>query len=437
MSQTQEMNFEQTVEYILNIRHRSDIKGLTRMRRFMALLGNPQDQLKYVHITGTNGKGSTTAMHNSVLTKAGYKAGMFVSPYVLEFRERIQIGGKMIPKEDLVRTVAKIKPVIDQMYAEGDGPVQFEVVTAIGFVYFCEQKCDIVCLEVGIGGERDSTNIIHEPLAAVFANIAFDHTNMLGNTLEAIATQKAGIIKGHCAVIAYPQMDPEALGAIMEKCAVCGATLIQGNRRGAQVLSRSVMGTRFSYDGLEIDLPLLGEHQVCNAINVVETAKALRTKGFAITDDHILAGIQDTRFPARAEVLGQNPLVILDGAHNDNGAAALEDVIALAVTRQDGTKRPLAVIMGMMRDKDYTKAVARIASHADYFIAVTPSLEYRALAKEELVLSAQPYCAHTELGDGFRSAYERAVSLVGEQGVVVICGSLYLATDMRSAILGG
>lgn len=136
-------------------------------------------------------------------------------------------------------------------------------------------------------------------------------------------------------------------------------------------------------------------------------------------------------------MLGQNPLVILDGAHNDNGAAALEDVIALAVTRQDGTKRPLAVIMGMMRDKDYTKAVARIASHADYFIAVTPSLEYRALAKEELVLSAQPYCAHTELGDGFRSAYEQAVSLVGKEGVVLICGSLYLATDMRSAILGG
>ena len=154
------MNFEQTVDYIINLRHRSDIKGLSRMRRFMELLGNPQDRLSYIHITGTNGKGSTTAMLNSILTCAGYRAGMFVSHYVLEFRERIQIGGEMIPKEELVRIVQKIKPVIDRMYEEGDGPVQFEVVTAIGFVYFVEQKCDVVCLEVGIGGLKDSNNII-------------------------------------------------------------------------------------------------------------------------------------------------------------------------------------------------------------------------------------------------------------------------------------
>ena len=209
------MNFEETVDYIINTRHRSDIKGLARLGRFMVLLGNPQDQLSYIHITGTNGKGSTTAMLNSVLKHAGYKAGMFVSPYVLEFRERIQINGEMIPKDDLVCIVAKIKPVLDKMYEEGDGPVQFELVTAIGFVYFAEQKCDVVCLEVGIGGERDSTNIIHDPLVAVFANIAFDHVNMLGNTIEEIAQKKAGIIKGRCTAVAYPEMDFSALAVIM------------------------------------------------------------------------------------------------------------------------------------------------------------------------------------------------------------------------------
>lgn len=436
MALPEKMNFEQTVDYILNIRHRSEHKGLDRMRRFMELLGNPQDQLQYVHITGTNGKGSTTAMLNSVLKHAGYKAGMFVSPYVLEFRERVQIGGEMIPKEELVRIVAQIKPIIDRMYAQGDGPVQFEVVTAIGFVYFAQQKCDIVCLEVGIGGARDSTNVIREPLVAVFGNIAFDHTNMLGNTLGAIAAQKAGIIKGRCTAVAYPQMDPEALGEIMEKCARCGATLVQGNRQAAKVLSRSIEGTRFAYGGLELSLPLLGEHQVCNAINVIEAARALREKGFAIRDEDIAEGIRATRFPARAELLGRNPLVILDGAHNDDGAKALEDVVSLAVNREDGSRRTLAVIMGMMRDKDYVRAVARIAPHADSFIAVTPSLEYRALPKEELAKAAQPYCEHTEVSESFRGAYERAIELAGKDGVVVICGSLYLATDMRTAILG-
>lgn len=436
MSLSTAMNFEETVEYILNIRHRSDIKGLARMRRFMGLLGNPQDTLSYIHITGTNGKGSTTAMLNSVLKHAGYKAGMFVSPYVLEFRERIQINGEMIPKEDLVRIVSEIKPVIDRMYEEGDGPVQFEVVTAIGFTYFAQQKCDVVCLEVGIGGERDSTNVIHEPLAAIFANIAFDHTNMLGNTLEAIATQKAGIIKGRCTAVAYPLMAPEALAVVMEKCAVCGARLVQGNRRAVQIHSCSIEGTAFSYGGLEIQLPLLGEHQVCNCLNVIETAKALREKGFGIKDEDIVEGIRTTHFPARAEILNRDPLVILDGAHNDDGAKALEDVLHLAVAKEDGSKRKLAVIMGMMRDKDYDKAVSRISAHADYFIAVTPSLEYRALPKEELVKSAEPHCPHTELGTSFRGAYERAVELVGADGVVVICGSLYLATDMRTAILG-
>ena len=414
------MNFEETVDYIINTRHRSDIKGLARMRRFMELLGNPQDQLSYVHITGTNGKGSTTAMLNSVLKHAGYKAGMFVSPYVLEFRERIQINGEMIPKEDLVRIVAKIKPVLDRMYEEGDGPVQFELVTAIGFVYFAEQKCDVVCLEVGIGGERDSTNIIHDPLVAVFANIAFDHVNMLGNTIEEIAEKKAGIIKGHCTAVAYPEMQPEALAVIMEKCASTGATLVQGNRKAVQIHGRSIEGTRFSYGDLEILLPLLGEHQVCNCLNVIEVIKALRTKGFAIRDEHILEGVRTTRFPA----------------HNENGITALEDVLALAITREDGSKRELAIIMGMMADKDCDKSVARISAHAQHFIAVTPSLTYRAMPKEDLVKLAEPYCAHTEVNDSFRGAYERAAELVGADGVVIICGSLYLATDMRNAILG-
>ena len=430
------MNFEETVDYIINTRHRSDIKGLARMRRFMELLGNPQDQLSYIHITGTNGKGSTTAMLNSVLKHAGYKAGMFVSPYVLEFRERIQINGEMIPKDDLVRIVAKIKPVLDRMYEEGDGPVQFELVTAIGFVYFAEQKCDVVCLEVGIGGERDSTNIIHDPLVAVFANIAFDHVNMLGNTIEEIAQKKAGIIKGRCTAVAYPEMDFSALAVIMEKCAATGATLVQGNRKAVQLHGRSIEGTRFSYGDLEILLPLLGEHQVCNCLNVIEVVKALRTKGFAIRDEHIAEGVRTTRFPARAEILAKDPLTILDGAHNENGITALEDVLALAVTKEDGTKRELAIIMGMMADKDCDKSVARIAAHAQHFIAVTPSLTYRAMPKEDLVKLAEPYCVHTEVNGSFRGAYERAAELVGKDGVVIICGSLYLATDMRNAILG-
>lgn len=428
------MNFEQTVDYIINLRHRSDIKGLARMRRFMGLLGNPQDKLRYIHITGTNGKGSTTAMLNSILTCAGYKAGMFISPYVLEFRERIQIGGQMIPKEDLVRIVAQIKPVIDQMYREGDGPVQFEVVTAIGFIYFAEQKCDVVCLEVGIGGLRDSTNIIHEPLAAVFTNIGLDHTNMLGNTPGEIAAHKAGILKGKCPAVAYPRMDPEALAALMEKCAENGNPLVQGNFSSAAVAveKSGIDGTVFSYGGMEIHLPLLGEHQICNAITAIETVRVLSRAGIQVSDEQIVKGTELVRFPARAEILSKHPLTILDGAHNDNGAEALENTLKQVMQE----KKRLIAIMGMMADKDCRKVVSRIAPLADAVITITPSLEYRAISKEELAEIAREYCRKVELGTGFRETYLRAAELAGEDGVVVICGSLYLATDMRAAILG-
>lgn len=404
--------------------------GLSRTLELLSRVGNPHEKLNYVHITGTNGKGSTTAMLNSILTCAGYRAGMFVSPYVLEFRERIQIGGEMIPKEELVRIVQKIKPVIDRMYEEGDGPVQFEVVTAIGFVYFVEQKCDVVCLEVGIGGLKDSTNIIREPLAAVIANIGLDHTNMLGNTVEEIAAQKAGIIKGKCPVCVYPGVDPKALAVIMEKCAENGSTLIQGNFRHADILRQDINGTVFTYNSLTIRLPLLGQHQVCNAINVIETVRAIRGAGFRVSDEQIVRGIGAVKFPARTEILCKNPLTIVDGAHNDNGAEALEAVI------KDILKdRPLVLIMGMMGDKDCQKVVRRLAALADAVIAVTPSLEYRALPKEELAKLAGEVCQRVELGDGFRQSWLRAAELIGEKGTIVICGSLYLATDMRDAVL--
>lgn len=425
------MNFEQTVDYIINLRHRSDVKGLARMRRFMELLGNPQDKLRYIHITGTNGKGSTTAMLNSILTCAGYKAGMFISPYVLEFRERIQIGGQMIPKDDLVRIVSQIKPVIDQMYEEGDGPVQFEVVTAIGFNYFAEQKCDVVCLEVGIGGLRDSTNIIQEPLAAVFTNIGLDHTNMLGNTPSEIAAHKAGILKGKCPAVVYPRMDLDALSALMEKCAEKGNPLIQGNFDHASMIQEGLDGTDFFYGGTAYHLPLLGRHQICNAINAIETIHAIQGSGIRVEEAQIARGLAEVKFPARAEILCRHPLTILDGAHNDNGAEALEAVLQ-EVLRNRG---PIAVIMGMMADKDCRKVVGRIAKLADVVIAVTPSLEYRALKSGELAEIAREYCGHVELGEGFRESFLRAGELAGENGAVVICGSLYLATDMRKTVL--
>lgn len=422
------MNYQQALGYIFSQPHTAGKKGLDRMRRLLALLENPQDKLKFVHIAGTNGKGSTTVMIASILKAAGYRVGSFVSPFVLEFRERIQLNGEMIPQEDLACLVEEIAPVIARMTEEGDPPMQFEVVTALGMLYFAREHCDVVCLEVGIGGRLDCTNVIDVPLAAVICSIGLDHVGMLGDTVTKIAREKAGIIKPGSTVVCYPALSMEALPVIMERCAQTGSRMVMGMISQMQVLERSLQGTVVSYRGLTFRIPLLGNHQLCNCVNAVETAFVLAEKGFAISEDQIVEGIEGARIPARAEVLSQKPLVLLDGAHNQSGAEALAELLMSLENKN------LVGIIGMLQDKDFERSAARIAACCKAIIAVEPPGP-RALSKEQMAGTVGKSCPQVETAENLQEACRRGLELAGTEGGLVVCGSLYLASQFRQVFL--
>ena len=258
------MNGTQAVEYIHSLRHRGKKSGLDKMRRLLQFLGNPQDRLKFIHVIGTNGKGSTSTMTANILTDCGYKTGLFISPFILDFRERMQIDGQMIAPEELAACVQEVKPFADQMEAAGECPTEFEMVTAAALVFFARQQCDIVVLEAGIGGRLDCTNVIETAVAAVICAIGLDHVQILGNTVEEIARDKCGILRDGLPCVCYPKQDTAALGVILEECARHGSRLIQANPAAAQIHSQTLAGTQLSYRGMQLSLPLVGPHQVCN-----------------------------------------------------------------------------------------------------------------------------------------------------------------------------
>ncbi|MEG2851528.1 MAG: folylpolyglutamate synthase/dihydrofolate synthase family protein [Hydrogenoanaerobacterium sp.] len=428
------MNYDEALEYIHAHKRFSGAPTLARMRKLMYLLGNPQSSLRFVHIAGTNGKGSTTAMTAAVLKNAGFKTGQYVSPFVLCFCERMQINGKMISENELAEIAEAVRRCEEVLAKKGEScrPTEFEVVTAIAFVWFARQKCDIVCLEVGLGGRFDATNVIEPPAVQIITAISLDHTAILGDSVEKIAYEKSGIIKG-ATVICYPLQPTNALAVIMEQCALCGASLIQPNINSVQHLGTSFFEPRFNYGGLTLQPSLLGEHQTCNAITVVEACRALRTVGFGISDENICNGIANTVFPARLEPLSREPVILLDGAHNPGGAEALES--ALLTLKSEGYKS-LTVLMGMLEDKDWQHSVERIARCADSFIAVTPC-NPRALAAEALAEHARLFCAHGMCAQSVASAAEAAARQLPRTGggALVVCGSLYLAAQLRPVLL--
>lgn len=421
------MNGEQAVEYIHSFPKMGKKSGLDRMRKLMDRLGNPQEKLKCVHIAGTNGKGSTTAMIASCLRKAGYRTGMYISPFILDFRERMQLNGEMIPLEELGELMTRISPILKEMEEEGDCPAEFEVVTAAAFCWFYEKKCDVVCLEVGLGGRLDSTNVISSSEVSVITSISFDHVKILGDTLEKIAFEKCGILKPNGTAVSYPAQDPEALAEIMRCCQEKENQLIIGNLSSVQVQEQGLTGTKFSYAGLQLDLHLPGGYQIKNAVTALEALFVLRRKGYEISDQQIEEGISAVRFPARMEVLGRDPAVILDGAHNPSGIQALTDAL------REFEVGSITAVMGMLADKDCEPAVQQIASISERFIAVTPDSP-RALSGEKLMEYAQPFCKNVCFENDLQKACDLALERTPKEGTILICGSLYLASDIRKIL---
>ncbi len=421
------MTYNDALSYIHSFRRFGKKAGLSKITRLLELLGDPQKKLTFVHVAGTNGKGSVVSMTASVLRQAGYKTGLFISPFVVDFTERMQINGAYIPPAELARVTAVVKQQVDIVTAELDAPSEFEVVTAVALYWFCEQNCDIVCLEVGIGGRFDPTNVINTPAVAVIANIGLDHTAILGDTLEQIAFEKAGIIKPRGTVVCYPTLPPEVMGVLFERAAAQNARVVQGNRSAARVVRDEVFATVVEYAGLTFTLPLAGAHQISNLICAVHAVLVLRQTGFAVSDAALVMGIATTRIPARMEVFAGSPTVVLDGAHNPQGAET-----AAAVASRVGTRRVL--LYSSLAEKDYRAALTRLAPVFDEII-VTRTQAVN--AQDETVLcelargQGIPCTVCGELTQALSLAKQRA----GKDGTVFVCGSLFLASEVRPLLL--
>ena len=414
------MNYEEALAYLNNYGWSNTKFGLSRTFELLAALGDPHKKLRFVHVAGTNGKGSTCAMLAQILQCAGYRTGLYISPYIQEFRERIQVNGKPIPEDRLSAITEKIAEISERME---EHPSHFEMITAIGMQYFCEEQCDIVVLEVGMGGEFDSTNVIDPPEVAVITNIGLDHTEYLGNTIEAIAATKGGIIKPGCSCVCY-NGDMRAVQVITDICRERNVPLVIPASYTIEPLESSLDGQRFTYRRQEHFLRLLGAHQLQNAAVVLEVIGLLREKGFEISKEAVAEGLRLVKWPARFEVLRRDPLFLLDGGHNPQCAEALT-----ACLREYLPGKKVTFLMGMLKDKDYPTVVDLVAPFAERFVCIRPHSP-RALDPAVLAELAKEHGIPAAAYEDAAAAVEYCRSLT--DCPVVAFGSLYAAGEIRT-----
>lgn len=414
--------------YIHNLKVFGEKPGLRRIRRLLQLCGDPQRGLRFVHVAGTNGKGTTTSLCAAACRAAGHKTGLFISPYVLCFRERMQIDGEMISESDLALYTARMAVFAEQMRREGEPPAEFEFVTAVAMLWFCEQRCDVVCLEVGLGGRFDATNAIDSPLVAVITAIGLDHMAILGDTVEQIAAEKCGILKPPAPAVVYPLQPGGVMGVVQTCAAAVGAPVVTPDLGQLRVRHSDLFGSDFTYKGLACRVNLGGRHQIYNAVTAIEALRQLRQQGLSLPDSAIREGFAALRFPARLEVLHEHPLVILDGAHNESGAVALAAAIA------ELPHRPLIGIAGVMRDKAAGEVLGAMGPLCRKIYCTAPGVP-RATSPEELAAAANTHTAQAIAVNSPPEALAAAVADAGVEGAVVIFGSLYLASEMRPIAL--
>ena len=416
------MNYEEALEYIHGISWTFCKPGLERISTLCKALGDPQKKLKFIHIAGTNGKGSTSAMLESVLRESGYKTGLFTSPYIRTFNERMRVDGENISDRELAEITEHVRPFADDMT---DKPTEFELISAIAFEYFSRNNCDVVVLEAGMGGRLDSTNGIDSALLSIITGIALDHTAFLGDTVEKIAAEKAGIIKCGCPVL-FGGEDEAAERVIRERAAEMNAPFSRVDRSSLTLHSQTLDGTIFDFDKYKnMQIRMLGSYQPRNAATVLSAINILKERGFSIPDIAISRGLEKTRWQARFEVISKDPLVIFDGAHNPEGIAAAVE----SIRHYFGNERVYA-LTGVLRDKDYNIIASDISKVASRAFTLTPD-NPRALSAEEYAevlkekgVEATPY-------PDIESALSAAREQAKRDGVPLICmGSLYLYSSI-------
>lgn len=414
------MDYQQSRAYIRDAeQYAGGAMDLTNIKELMKRLGNPQDQLKYIHVAGTNGKGSVIAYLYTTLMKAGYHVGRYISPSVYSYREKIETEGKPISREKFAEQTTRVAAVIEEMTAEGLAhPTPFEIETAVAFLFFAEEKCDPVILEVGMGGINDATNLITTTELAVLVPISMDHQSFLGNTISEIAEKKAGIIKPGSSVVTIGQ-ETEALEVIKKTGAEAGADVCVADVSEAEVLEADFTGQRFYYKGEEYTLSLAGSYQTENAVLALEALRILDERGYHTTLEQRKEGLWATRWNGRLTIIHKDPLFIVDGAHNPAAADMLEDSV-----RKYFKDRRLFFIMGVFKDKDYPYIIRKLCPYAEQIFAIETPDNPRALPAEELAKAIRPYNANVRAEKNIPRAVEELFEMAGKDDVILSFGSL-------------
>ena len=419
------MNVNEAIEYIHSVYWQGSTPGLHRVQALLDKMGNPEKKLKYVHIAGTNGKGSTASMTASILQKAGYRTGLYTSPYIYRFHERMQINGEQISDEDLVEITEMVKPLASSME---QSPTEFELVCCIAFEYFARKQCDVVVLEVGLGGAFDATNVIDTPEVAVITNIGLDHTDILGNTVEEIARTKAGIFKEGGQAVVYRGL-PGVEQVFEEVCAEKNVKLRKADFDSLKLKAHSLDGQVFDCgDRRNLVLPLLGDHQLHNASVVLSIIDSMIEQGWKISEENIYEGMRDVRWPGRFDIVSRDPLFIIDGGHNPQCIDALvkniEDYL---------TDRKVIALTGVLGDKDYADMYQPVMPLVDCFVCITPPSP-RKLEAEALAAHLSGAGANAIACDTVEAGVVKALELSGKDGVVLCFGSLYTIGAIKEAL---
>lgn len=419
------MNAEQAIAYIHSVCWKGSIPGLGRTQELLKKMGNPEKKLKFVHIAGTNGKGSTAAMTASILNKAGYRTGLYTSPYIYRFHERIQVDGVEISDEDLTEITEYVKPLADSM---AQSPTEFELVCCIAFEYFYRKKCDIVVLEVGMGGAWDATNVIEVPEVAVITNIGLDHTEYLGDTVEKIAETKSGIFKPHGHAVVY-RSTPSVEAVYERVCAERDVSLRKADFDSLVLKAHTLEGQVFDCGSRKnLVLPLLGDHQLHNASVVLSIADTLIGEGWNISEQNIYDGIRDVRWPGRFDIVCRKPLFIIDGGHNPQCIEALVKNI-----RDYLAGKKVVALTGVLADKDYADMYKPVMPLVDRFVCITPP-NPRKLEAEQLARYLRQAGAQAQASESILDGVKKAMDLAGKDGVVLCFGSLYSIGGIRDAL---
>lgn len=420
------INYDEALSFIHGINSLFCNPGLERTMELCRALGSPQDKLKFIHIAGTNGKGSTSAMLDSILREAGYKVGLYTSPFVLKFNERIRVDGECISNGELCEIVELVRPIAEAME---DHPTEFELITAIAFEHFRRCGCDVVVLECGLGGRLDATNVISTAALSIITGISLDHTAILGDRVEKIAAEKAGIIKKGVPLILGGE-SPLAEAVISREAAEKCAEISKIDYSRIKVKRADLCGTEFDFgDWKGVNLSLLGTYQPKNAAVALTAVEKLREGGFDISDKAVFSGLAKAKWMARFEIIGKNPTVIFDGAHNAEGISAARKSIEAYLEDEDAV-----VVSGVLRDKEYEKIAADIAAVSSEVYTITPPSP-RALNADEYADVLRKNGAFAKPCEGMSEAISLAKRSAKEQGkTVFILGSLYTYAEAISAI---